>query len=173
MNKGKNIAQRVALVGICAATLEVGKLALSFIPNVEIVTILTALYGYTFGVWGILSAVVFVCIEPLLWGFGTWMISYFIHWPLVALIFMIFGKCRIRSRIILTGAALLLTFFFGILTSLVDIGLFSGNFDRFFYRFGIYYMRGIVFYIIQIACNAVLFPLVFLKMHKFLKKLNN
>ena len=77
-------ARAIALVGIMAATLECGKLVLSFIPNVEVVTLLVALYGYVFGGLGIIAAAVFVCIEPLIWGFGSWFITYIIYWPLVA-----------------------------------------------------------------------------------------
>ena len=154
-------ARAIALVGITAATVECGKLALAVLPNIEIVTLLVALYGYVFGWYGVASAVVFVSIEPLIYGFGTWLPAYFIYWPLVAVVFMLLAKMRVRSRWLLTAAAVVLTVFFGILTSLIDVGLLSGNFDRFFYRFGVYYARGIVFYAIQIACNAVLFPLVF------------
>ena len=154
-------ARAIALVGITAATVECGKLALAALPNIEIVTLLVALYGYVFGWYGVASAVVFVSIEPLIYGFGTWLPSYFIYWPLVAVVFMLLAKMRVRSRWLLTAAAVVLTVFFGILTSLIDVGLLSGNFDRFFYRFGVYYARGIVFYAIQIACNAVLFPLAF------------
>ena len=95
-HKGK-AARYAALVGIMAATVECAKLALAAIPNVEVVTLLLALYGYTFGVAGIVAAIVFVCIEPLIWGFGTWMISYFIYWPLVAATFMMLSKCRIKT----------------------------------------------------------------------------
>lgn len=154
-------AKAIALVGITAATLECAKLALSAIPNVEVVTLLLALYGYVFGWYGVLSAVVFVSIEPIIYGFGTWVVSYYIYWPLVAMIFMLFGKIRLKNRWLLTAVALVLTFFFGVLSSLVDVGLLSGNFDNFLYRFGVYYARGIVFYAIQLACNAVLFPLAF------------
>lgn len=174
MNKTKvtSAAKRIATVGIAAATLECGKLVLAVIPNVEVVTLLTAIYGYTFGVWGVLASVVFVCIEPLIWGFGSWFITYLIYWPLLAVTFALLGRARVKSRIILTAAALVLTLFFGILSSLVDVGLFTGYFDRFFYRFGIYYLRGIVFYAIQLATNAVLFPTLFIPMHRMLKKVN-
>lgn len=165
-------SKKVATVGICAATIECAKLALAALPNVEVVTLLCALYGYTFGWWGVLSTVVFVCIEPIIWGFGSWVITYFIYWPLLALAFMLLRKARIRSRIVLTAAALVFTFFFGILSSLVDVGLFSGYFDRFFYRFGIYYARGFTFYLIQLATNAVVFPTMFIPMHKMLTKIS-
>ncbi len=167
--KKRSIAYYIALVGIMAATVECAKLALAAIPNVEAVTLLTAIFGYVFGLWGVLATVVFVCIEPLIWGFGTWIISYFIYWPLVASVFMLLGKKKVRNRVLLTLVGILLTVFFGVLTAFVDIGLFTGNFENFFYRFAIYYSRGAVFYVIQIVCNAVLFPLIFLPISDRLK----
>ena len=154
-------ARAIALVGITAATVECGKLALAALPNIEIVTLLVALYGYVFGWYGVASAVVFVSIEPLIYGFGTWLPAYFIYWPLVAVVFMLLRRAKIKNRWILTAAAVGLTVFFGVLTSLIEVGLFSGGFDNFLYRFAIYYARGIVFYAVQIGCNALLFPLLF------------
>ena len=151
----------IALVGIMAATVECGKLALSFLPNIEVVTLLLALYGYVFGFLGVVAALVFVSIEPIIYGFNTWVVSYYLYWPLVSLVFMLLAKIKVKNRFLLTGAAVLLTAWFGILTRLVDLGLLSGFFDNFWYRFTVYYARGAVFYIVQIACNAVLFPLLF------------
>lgn len=159
--KGRSIAYRVALVGICAASIECGKLVLAVLPNVEVVTLLSALYGYTFGVWGIISALVFVCIEPLIWGFDTWVISYFIYWPLVALVFAALSRLRVKNRWALTVTAVVLTAFFGVLTSLIDTGLFLGYYENFFYRFGITYVRGISFYTAMLVTNAVVFPTLF------------
>ena len=169
----RTAAKSVALVGIMAAAIECGKLALMAIPNVEVVTVLIALFSYTFGWLGILSAVVFVCIEPLIWGFGSWFISYIIYWPLVAIIFTILGRLGLKNRYILTAAAVALTLFFGVLTSFVDVGLFSGYFDNLLYRFGIYYMRGIVFYALQVATNTVLFLFVFPLLAEKLKKIKS
>ena len=154
-------ARAIALVGISAATVECGKLALAAIPNVEVVTLLLALYGYAFGYLGVAAALVFVAIEPMIYGFGSWVVSYMIYWPLVAVVFMLLGRARIKNRLLLTAVAVCLTFFFGVLSSLVDIGLFSGFFDNFFARFAIYYARGVPFYAAQIITNAVMFPLLF------------
>lgn len=160
-NKGYSPARMIALVGISAATLECAKLALAALPNIEVVTLLTALFGYVFGFAGVMAAVVFVCIEPLIYGFNTWVVLYFIYWPTLAALFMLLGKRRIKNRVIITAVAVLMTVLFGILSALIDVGLLSGAFDNFFYRFAVYYARGILFYAIQIACNAVLFPLLF------------
>lgn len=166
-------AKKIALVGIAAATIECGKLALAFLPNVEVVTLLTALYGYAFGGLGVLAALVFVCIEPLIWGVNTWVVLYFVYWPLVAVIFWVFGRIKLKNRWIIAASAVFLTVIFGLLSAFVEIGLFSGYFDRFWYRFGIYYLRGIPFYVAQIATNAVLFPLLFPLLSKKLSLLKH
>ena len=171
--KGKalSVTGSIALVGMMAATIECVKLALAAIPNVEGVSLLIALYSFVFGWSGILASVIFVCIEPLIWGFGTWFVSYLIYWPLLSVLFFILGRLRIKNRFIITGAVTLMTFFFGILTSLVDIGLFSGSFDNFFYRFGVYYARGIIFYLVHILSNLVIFLFVFTPTRKLLEKI--
>ena len=171
IKSSRTVIRHVVLVALLAATLSCAKLALSFLPNVEIVTLLCALYGYVFGVAGIVAAVVFVTLEPLLYGFGTWIISYYLYWPLVAFVFFCLGRVKLKSRVILTAVALLLTAFFGVLSSFVDVGLFSGSYDRLFYRFGIYYLRGLPFYAIQLACNAVIFPLLFHPMANALERM--
>ena len=166
----KRGALSIALVGIMAATLECVKLALASIPNVEAVTLFTALFAYVLGPLGVAASLVFVCIEPIIWGFGTWIISYFIYWPLVALVFMLLRRGGVRQTWLLTLAALILTLFFGVLSSLIDVGLFTGYYDKFFYRFGIYYLRGILFYMVQLAANAVAFPILFKPLYRELSR---
>ena len=163
-------ARRVALVGIMAATIECGKLALAAVPNVEAVTLLTALFGYVFGLSGVLATVVFVCIEPIIWGVGPWFISYLLYWPAVAMIFWLLGRRRSVGIILPTALAVLLTVFFGLLTSLVEVGLFSGSYDSFFYRFSVYYLRGVWFYVTQTVTNAVIFPLLFKPLSTLLRR---
>lgn len=163
-------AKKVALIAIMTATIEAGKLALSAIPNVEVVSLLCAVYGYVFGLIGVVSIVLFVGIETLIWGVNTWVLSYLIYWPMVCMIFWLLRLLKVKSRLIITAVIVVLTAFFGVLTSLVDVGLFSGFWDNFWQRFAIYYSRGIVFYIVQIVCNAIVFPLLFLPLAKVLAK---
>ena len=160
-NKGEIGARTVALVGIMAATLECGKLILSFLPNVEVVTILCALYGYIFGWLGVAAALVFVCVEPLIWGFGSWMITYIVYWPLVAFVFMLLSRRGVKNRWILTAIACGLTLLFGVLSSIVDTAFYLGINEAYFRNLILYYLRGIVFYSVQLACNAALFPTLF------------
>ena len=156
---------KLAVTAMLAALLTGGKFVLAAIPNVEIVTLLCALYGYTFGWTGIAATYLFVVIESLLWGVQSWVLTYVLYWPFVAFIFYLLGG-RVSNRWILTAVACVLTVWFGVLSSLVDTGLFTGFFDRFFYRFSIIYVRGVAFYVTQIVCNAVLFPIAFIPLHR-------
>lgn len=169
--RGMGVARKIALVGLMAASIECGKLALAALPNVEVVTLLVSIYGYCFGGLGVVASFVFVCIEPLIWGFNTWVATYFIYWPLLAVIFSLLGRGKVKNRWLITAVALVMTFLFGVLSSLVDVGLLSGAFDRFFYRFAVYYSRGVWFYLTQIAANAVIFPLLFPALSKKLSRL--
>lgn len=164
-------ARSIALVGIMAATLECGKLVLSFLPNIEVVTILCALYGYVFGVLGIVAAVVFVCIEPLIYGFGSWIITYFIYWPLVAFVFMMLRRRGVKGRLCLTLVALAMTVDFGVLSSIIDAAFYLGINKNYLANVLLYYLRGIAFYLAHLACNAVLFPILFLFMANKLEKI--
>ena len=164
-------ARSIALVGIMAATLECGKLALSFLPNIEVITILCALYGYAFGIYGIIATAIFVCIEPLIYGFGSWIITYFIYWPLVAFVFMLLRKKGVKSRLWLTVITVVLTVGFGVISSIVDTAFYLGINKNYLSNLVLYYVRGIVFYIVQIACNAVLFPTLFLFLADKLEKI--
>ncbi|MDE7079496.1 MAG: hypothetical protein K2O95_05215 [Clostridia bacterium] len=159
-------AKKIAIIAMMSATLEGAKLALSFIPNVEIVTLLCALYGYVFGWSGIIAAYLFVAIESLIWGFNTWVITYLIYWPLVTFCFMLLGKYDIKNRLVITLTASVLTVFFGVLSSLIDTGLLSGFYENFFKRFSIIYVRGVVFYLIQTICNFALFLGLFRPLEK-------
>lgn len=168
LKAGRLASGQVALTALAAATIEAVKFVLNAVPNVEGVTLLCAVYGYCIGVGGVVAAVVFCVIESAVFGFGPWLISYFIHWPCVALVFMLLAKLKVKNRWLPTLVAAVMTTLFGVQTSLVDTGLFSGFFDRFWQRFAIIYAQGWVFYVVQIACNLIVFPLLFVPITRIL-----
>ena len=164
-------ALQIAYVAVCAATVTAGKLALSALPNVEVVTLLLASYGYVFGPGGVLSAFVFCGVEMLIWGVGSWVILYFVYWPLLALVFALLGKAGVKNRFVLALIACAATVAFGVLSSLIDTGLFTGFHENFWSRFALLYARGAAFYVTQIVCNAALFILLFSPLTALLKKM--
>lgn len=184
-NKPLYTAKQIATTALFASTLTGGKLALSFIPNVEIVTILIAVYATVWGWKYTLPAVnIFVVVETLLYGFNTWVISYFIHWNFLAVVFLLFRPFITRfplwlKIIVATVAAAVITTLFGVLTSLIDtlLGYTSQGFviatKDFWYRFGVLYARGAVFFAIHIVSNTILFATAYYPLCKVLTKLRN
>lgn len=163
-------AKKVALVAVMTATIEGVKLALTALPNVEAVTLLCAAYGYVFGPLGLLATSLFVVIETFIYPIHTWVIYYMIHWNAICFVFWMLGRHKVRNRFLLTLVAVLQTAFFGVETSLIDTAFFTGIQADFLYRFSIMYMRGIIFYVVQVVCNLILFPIVFIPFVDLLEK---
>ncbi len=77
-------ARDIALMGMMAAALEAAKFVLSFLPNVELVTLLIILYTLYFGKKVLPVIAVFVLLEGCRYGFGLWCVMYLYAWPLLA-----------------------------------------------------------------------------------------
>lgn len=76
----------IALIGVMTATLEAGKYALSFIPNVEIVSLLIILYTLFFERKAIYAIFCFILLDGCIYGFGLWWIMYLYAWPILSLL---------------------------------------------------------------------------------------
>ena len=162
-------AKTIVLIALMTACLSVAKQVLAIIPNVEGVSLLIAIFSATFGYIAIIPTVLFVLIEILIWGMNTWVLGYLIYWPLLCVVWCVIFS-RERSRLVSTLTIVGMTILFGVITSLVEVGLFSGTYDDFFVRFLIYYGRGIVFYVIHVVSNAIIFWLLYEKLRRFVIK---
>ncbi len=170
--KTKSNILYITVTATTTALLIGGKWALAAVPNIEIVSILLAVFSTVWGMpWALLASLVFVVVESLLWGFGTWVLSYIIYWPMLACTYWLLGKYLVhanlpplRTVIIGTVAILLCTTLFGVITSLVDVMIGYSSSDGLFWalddiltRFAVMYARGIVFFVVHIVSNTVLF----------------
>ena len=66
----------IVIIGMMTAALESAKMALSFVPNVELVTLLIILFTLTIGKRVYYAIAAFVLVEGILYGFGIWWIMY-------------------------------------------------------------------------------------------------
>lgn len=81
--------RRLVLMCMTAMTgvlLTVSKEAMAFLPNFEPVTLLTVLFTLSFGWPAMGSVAVFLLLEGLLYGFGSWWVMYLYIWPLLCLL---------------------------------------------------------------------------------------
>lgn len=111
--------RELAELGMMIAALEAGKLALSSLPNVEIVTFLIIMFAAVYGLKSVIAVVVFVGVECLLWPVNLWSIMYLYIWPLLALLAYL---CRRQSTVWFWSAfSALYGFCFGALCAIVYI----------------------------------------------------
>ena len=170
MNKTVNSAKKIAVLAVMAALLTGGKYALSFIINVEVVSIFCALFGYVFGPMAMLSVCSFVLIEVLIWGLGfpSWVIAYFVHFNLIVVVFWLLSKINLKTPIVYSITIAVLTFLFGVFEAVLNVLPASKNLDNFFWRFGIYYGNGVIVCLVHIISNTVIFAVLFLPLKKIL-----
>ena len=84
--------QKLTRIALLGAILYVSKIALDFLPNVELVSLLVILYTLVFGKETFIIVTVFNLFQMIQWGIGTWLISYFYTWPLLCLITLLLKK---------------------------------------------------------------------------------
>ena len=149
--KAIRTAKDLTFIGLAAASLTVVKLALSYIANVELVTLLVVFYTLKLGAKRtIVSVNVFILCETFIYGFGFWVISYFIHWnTLVVMIYLVSRKGEKKS-IVYALFCLLLTFLFGVQTSAIEVLFLSGSAD-FFGAVLFRYIMGLSFFAVHMA----------------------
>ncbi len=153
----------IATIGVMVATLEAAKIAMSFLPNIEIVTLLIMLYTICLGKKTIYAIFVFVLIEGCLYGFGVWWIMYLYIWPLLSLITYVLRKQN--STIVFACISGFFGLFFGALCSIpyFFIGGVSMGFS--------YWVAGISFDLIHCVSNVILCLILWKPLYTVLSKL--
>lgn len=115
----------LALIGIMSALMIVLQVALSFLPNIELVSLLLILYTLFFGWKTLFIIYIFVFVEGLIFGFGLWWISYLYVWTILFFITIFLKENRSPYFWALISGSFGL--FFGALTSITY--LFVGGFS--------------------------------------------
>ena len=139
--------KQVVYVGIYSATLFAIQIALSSLPNVELVSFLFVIYGLSLSFkMNLAISFVFVTLEVIAWGFGDWAIGYYWIWPLWALFSGLWG------------------ILFGLLFA-INHGLFYG----FHYSLA-YWIKGLSFDLIHVISNYIIMLILFNPVLKLFKE---
>lgn len=88
----RSIARDVATVGLMVALIEVCKLVMQGLPNIEMTSFLIILFTLRFGRLSLYAIPAFILIEGLVYGFGLWWVMYLYAWPLLALVTHVFSR---------------------------------------------------------------------------------
>lgn len=181
--KGKfsNAALRLCVTALFAAVMVGGKEALAALPNVEVVTLVTAVCAFCWGAAVCLPAVAaFILAEIAVWGVNTWVISYLLHWNVVAAAFCLlskFVKKPLSQAVAATVVGTVLTALFSVVTSAVDtlIGYTGKGFfwdgSDFASRFAVMYAAGSAFFLTHVISNAVILAVAFLPLKTLNEKI--
>lgn len=88
----KQKTRELVIMGVLTAIVFLGQVVWSFLPNVELVTLLFIIYALVFGKKVFPMIYVFVLLEGIFYGFGLWWVNYLYVWTVQACITLAFRK---------------------------------------------------------------------------------
>lgn len=153
----------IALFGILGGLTFAAKLVMSGLPNIEPVSLMVMLFAVVFGKKAVYPIYVYVTMEILYYGIGTWNICYLYIWLVLAV-----GAWLLRKSKEPLAWAMLSGVFglaFGALCGIVDI--FIGGFAYAVTK----WTSGILFDIYHCVGNFVIALLLFNPLRNLMEKL--
>ncbi len=86
----------ITIMALMVAVIEVSKVALAQIPNVELTSFWVILFTLYFGkrIFYVIPA--FILIEGMLYGFGLWWVMYLYSWPMLAIVVLVLRKMKLQ-----------------------------------------------------------------------------
>lgn len=154
--------KELILFGVLGGLVAVSKIALSFLPNIETVSLFIILFSLIYRKKALYIVFTFVIIMGLIYGFGLWWFGYLILWPILSITTYKLGSFiseKYLALAIYSGTfGLLFGFFYAI-----PYGLFGGlNAGLTYWIAGIPYdiVHGVGNYFIMILLGERLFKLL-------------
>ena len=160
----KLTTQDIAFMGMAVAIIEVCKLVMQGLPNIEVTSFFVILFTLVLGNKMLLVVPAFTLIEGCVYGFGIWWVMYLYAWPLLALItWFVRKKDSVMLYSIISG---LFGLFFGALCSIPY--LFIGGPSMMFS----WWIAGIPFDLIHGASNFVIMLLLYKPTRRIMDRIN-
>jgi hypothetical protein len=82
----------IAYIGMAVALIESCKMALAFLPNIELTSFWLVMFTLLMGWKALIIVPIFVAIEASLYGPHVWVLMYLYVWPILMLLTMKFRK---------------------------------------------------------------------------------
>ena len=156
--------KQIALFGMLGGLTFGAKFVMSFLPNIEPVSLMIMLFMVTYGIRGLFPVGVYVMLEILVYGIGLWNINYIYVWPILAFVALALRKMQDPlAWALLSGIFGLL---FGALCAPVDVVI--GGFSYALAK----WVSGIPFDLLHCVGNFCIALFLFAPMRKLLKKLS-
>ena len=163
MDKRVLTLREIALFGTLGALTFGAKVAMSFLPNIEPVTLLVMLYAVVFGRKALYPTYLYVALEILFYGIQLWNINYLYVW----LVPMLAAWCMKKVTQPLAWALLAAVYglFFGALCA--PVYLFTGGPAMAIS----WWISGIPYDLLHCGGNFVMALILFVPLRKLLEKL--
>lgn len=157
--------REITLFAVLGALTFAAKYVMAMLPNIEPVSLCVMLFGTIFGRKSLYPIYLYVAMELLFYGLGTWNVMYLYVWPLLGLIAWLLRSMKSAlGWAILSGSFGLL---FGALCAPVDVVI--GGFGYAAAK----WISGIPFDIAHCIGNFVIALVLFVPMRKLMEKLCN
>ena len=155
--------REICLFGILGSLTFAAKYVMSWMPNIEPVSLMVMLFAVTFGIKALFPVYLYVLLEILFYGLGTWNICYLYVWAVLTVLALVMKKIEHPlGWAMLSG---IFGLFFGALCGIVDI--FIGGFGYALSK----WVSGIPFDLAHCAGNFVIALLLFAPMRTLLDNL--
>ena len=164
-NSLKLSAKDITLIGLMVAIIEVCKVLMKDLPNIELTTFWIIMFTLYFGKKIIYVVPTFIIIEGTMFGFGMWWIMYLYLWPLLALVTWVFRKNN--SAWFWAVIAGIFGLFFGFFGSFPYI-VTSGPLAAF-----TWWIQGIPWDITHAVANFVLMLVLYQPIRQIMNRVNN
>ena len=92
MKASKLSIRELVLFAVLGALTFAMKMCMAALPNIEPVSLLVMVYGVVFGWKALYPIYVYVAMEILTWGIGTWNINYLYIWGILAVAALLLRK---------------------------------------------------------------------------------
>lgn len=159
----------ITLIALMVAVIEVSKLSLSSIPNVELVTFWIIMFSLFFDKKVYYVILVFVLLEGIIYGVHLWWIMYIYAWPLLAFITIKMKNYSMMHFVVLSSVFGLL---FGLLCSFpyFFIGLSQGSLLNGFQTAFAWWVAGIPFDLIHGIANMIVMVVLYKPVYRVMER---
>ena len=163
--KKKLRTREIVLTALLAALLVASKQALSFLPNIELVSLLIVLYTLHFPRLTPYIIYIFVGVQCCIYGLNLWVYMYLYVW--IILYFVVRALRKYSSHMLWVVVSALYGLLFGLLCS--PVYLFVGGWGMAVSWF----VSGIPFDVIHAVGNAVAALVLFVPLDRLFSKVKN
>ena len=157
--------REMVLFAILGALTFAAKYVMSFLPNIEPVSLMVMLFAVVFGWKWVYPVYLYVVLEILFYGISLWNINYLYIWAVLAVASIFLRK--MQQPLLWAMLSGVFGLMFGALCGIVDI--FIGGFGYAAAK----WVSGIPFDLLHCGGNFAIALVLWKPLHQLLQKLNN